>query len=134
MADEFLSVEEAAERLDVSVATVRRMCAKGELDARRVGQRWVISGSGLRTSRGRTRRGRGGEAAGFDLDRACTHVLGVDEKERWVPDVLRHEDLAATRTEQIAIAAGGLDGREPYDAAALVEIPKSSFFSRSGQL
>jgi excisionase family DNA binding protein len=131
--EELLSVEEVAERLDVSVATVRRMCARGDLPARRVGRGWVIEASDLPTRR-RGRRRTGGEAAGYDLERAMGHVLGVDERERWIPDILRHEDLATAGSEQIAIAAERLDGTDAYDAAVLVEIPKSSFFTRTGHL
>src|SRR5436853_3762819 len=131
---DLLSVEEAAERLRVSVATVRRMCASGELPAERVGRRWVVQGASLpRRSRGR-RRSEGGQAAGFDLQRAVAHIAGVDERERWVPDVLRDEDLVHAQADQIATAASRLDAREPYDPAAFVEIPKSPFFSRTGVL
>jgi len=134
MAEDFVSVEEAAERLDLSAATVRRMCAAGELSARRVGRRWVIPVASLRSRRrGRTIR-RGGRAAGFDLETSCSHVLNADERERWVPDILRLEDWAAARADQLSVAAARLDGREPYEPATPVEVPKSSFFTRTGHL
>ena len=61
-------------------------------------------------------------------------MLGVDERELWVPDILRHEDVSSNRSDAIATAAARFDGQEPFDAATPVEIPKSSFFTRTGQL
>lgn len=131
--ERFLSVEEVSERLDVSVATVRRMCASGQIVARRVGRRWIIPEGDLPRRRS-SRRQRGGRGLGFDLDTACRHVLGLDERELWVPDIVRHEDVAAKRSDAIANAAARLDGRDPFDATTPVEIPKTSFFMRTGQL
>lgn len=135
MVDEnLLSVDEAAERLEISVATVRRMCASGQLMARKVGRRWVLPEAELPRRRPSRRARGGGRATGFDLDTACRHVLGLDERELWVPDILRHEDVSSRRSEAIAAAASRLDGQDPFDSATPVEVPKSSFFTRTGQL
>ena len=45
MADEWITVKEAAELLNVSDRYVRNLAAKGKLDARRDGNRWLIHSS-----------------------------------------------------------------------------------------
>lgn len=46
-----LSVTEAAERLNVHPATIRRMIARGELSARRVGRVWRVDPADLEPGR-----------------------------------------------------------------------------------
>lgn len=41
MADQWLTLEQAAELLQVSVDTIRRMITRGEVDARRFGPRLI---------------------------------------------------------------------------------------------
>jgi excisionase family DNA binding protein len=46
--DEMVSIEETAERLDLSVATVRRRVKAGDLPSKRIGHQYRIPGSALR--------------------------------------------------------------------------------------
>jgi len=50
MEDELLTVEEVAGRLKISGATVRRLLARGDIPARKVGLRqWRVSATALKT-------------------------------------------------------------------------------------
>jgi excisionase family DNA binding protein len=46
---QFISVDEAAKRLDVSTQTITAMCKRGELVHRRAGRRLLISAASLKT-------------------------------------------------------------------------------------
>lgn len=131
--DELLTVDEAAERLGVSVATVRRRCASGDLTARKVGKSWLIEGAALPPARARGARRRPRTASSVvDLNRALVHLRSQDLKQDvWVPDVLRHEDDLARPETVLAAAAAKLDLDEPFDPPAFVPVPKSPVFPRN---
>ncbi len=131
--DELLTVDEAAARLGVSVATVRRRCASGAVAARKVGKSWLIEGSALPAARPRTVRRRPRTASSIvDFDRALAHLRSQDlRQDVWVPDVLRYEDDLAKPQALVAAAASKLDLDEPFDPAALVPVPKSPVFPRN---
>lgn len=48
MSDEFLTAEQAAERLQMHPRTVKRLLANGELPGRKIGGQWRISAASLR--------------------------------------------------------------------------------------
>jgi excisionase family DNA binding protein len=128
---ELLTVEEAAEILGVSVATVRRRAASGELPARKSGKQWLIDGSQLRKVQHDRKRVASPPAA--DLPKALRHVEATDLTEPWVPDVLRFRDQISSPDEILAAAARRLTS-EPPDPATEVDVAKTPFFSRSAVL
>jgi excisionase family DNA binding protein len=128
---EFLTVEEAAERLGVSVATVRRRAAAGELPARKSGKQWLIEGDELPATRSRARRSL--TTPSVDLSLALQHVRATDLAQVWVPDVLRFEDYLRESTEVLAIAADRLQ-HGPPEPAIEVDVAKTPFFTRSAVL
>lgn len=133
MDEELLTVNEAADRLGVSVATIRRGCASGQIPASKVGRSWLIPSASLPppARRPRPRRPRLASAT-VDLGRALTHLRSQDLKhDVWVPDALRFEDDLQRRDPLFASAAARLDLEEPFDPATSVPVPKSPFFPRN---
>jgi excisionase family DNA binding protein len=47
MSEQYLTVEQAAERLQVHAVTVRRLMASGGLPGNRIGRQWRINASAL---------------------------------------------------------------------------------------
>lgn len=129
--DEFLTVEEAAARLGISIATVRRMAKDGRIAARKSGKQWLIDARSLSQSRPRPRRTSARQAV--DLDLALTHVRATDLKEIWVPDVLQHEDILLDPGPVLA-RAGAIFNRALPGPSRLVEIDKSLMLTRLGTL
>lgn len=130
--DEFLTVEEVADRLGMSVATVRRRCAAGEFEARKAGRSWLIPAATLPKGRVRGRRRPGTASSKVDLLRALAHVRSHDLKQDvWVPDVLLNEDDLARPDLVVASAASRLELAEPFDPATFVPVPKSHVFPRN---
>ncbi|MBC6975099.1 MULTISPECIES: helix-turn-helix domain-containing protein [Bacillus] len=41
--DEVMGVEEAAEKWDMPPGTIKNLCAAGEVKAKKIGNRWIIS-------------------------------------------------------------------------------------------
>lgn len=134
MDEEFITVEEAASLLGVSLATVRRQCAAGELPATKVGRSWVIEAAKLSVpARGRrTAAGSRAASAQVDLDRAVAQLRGKDLKhDVWAPDILNHEDsLAAVESLHRTIRAR-LDLEEQFEPCANILVPKSPIFQRN---
>ena len=129
---EYLTVEEAAERLGLSVATVRRRAASGELVATKSGKQWLINAEGLSTDKIR-----GGQAVSppsqVDFSNALLQVSRLDMAELWVPDILRYKDQFEASDQIIALAARRFYG-EPPGAAIEVDVAKTPFFTRSAVL
>ena len=122
---EFLTIEEAAERLGVSVATARRRAAVGEIPATKSGRQWVVDGSKLPS---RPRRRATPARPAFDLERALVHVRRIDFSEASVPDVLRFQDQIDDESGALAGAERRLqDGPGPY---VEVEVDKDALFTR----
>lgn len=124
-----LTVEEAAERLGVSPATVRRRAASGELAAEKAGKQWVIDGAFLPT----TQRARRKRSASYNVTLALRHVKNRDLADEWVPDVLRHADEledsdALIRASEAQLRADG------FNPAIDVEVDKSPIFTRPSSL
>lgn len=128
--DSHLTIEEAATRLGVSVATARRMAADGRIPATKSGKQWIVDGS--RFPEGRPRR-RAPTRPAADVATALRHVRTTDLAEAWVPDVLRHADVLADEPAVLAAAASRLQGAPP-GMASEVEIDKTVIFTRFGTL
>lgn len=131
---QLITVEEAATRLGLSVATVRRRCGSGELPAERVGRSWLIDSTRLPATKATKKRSRPATASGAaDFRTALQHLRSQDlVRDLWVPDILRHEDDLANPESLFATAAAHLDLEEPIDPVIVVPVPKNSFFLRNG--
>jgi hypothetical protein len=72
----------------------------------------------------------------FDVDLALEHVVALDLRDRdiTVPDVLRFQDHLADRDTVLREAAQVLAGDAALGPTIEVELPKSSFFTRTTQL
>lgn len=129
---EWLTVEEAAIRTGLSIATVRRRAGRGEITAQKSGKQWLIDGDKLSAGR-RATRGSTAASPTFDLHKALRHVTSKDLSELWVPDVLRFEDYLAASDVLLAGAADRLQDRDA-DPAIEVSIAKTPFFTRAAVL
>lgn len=130
--DSLLSIEEVAEILDKSVATVRRWCVAGKLPARKSGRQWVIRRADLPSVNRSAAQSRG--HIPYDVDQAVRHISATDRNELWVPDILRWEDHLGQPAGLKQRALARLQGSEAFDAATDVEVPKTAFFSRNATM
>jgi excisionase family DNA binding protein len=121
-----LTIEEAAARLGVSVATARRMAAAGQIPARKSGKQWIVDGTGLSSVRPRRRVS---SSSTLDIDRALGHVRRTDLTEVWVPDILHQADRLADAGTVLAGARARFEGR-PIGTAIEIEIDKTDIFTR----
>jgi excisionase family DNA binding protein len=128
---ELLTIEEAAGRLGVSIATARRMASDGRITGHKSGKQWLIDGSTL-AGRSRSRR-RSASRAKVDLELALTHVKNTDLTEAWVPDVLQHEDVLADQDYLLARARAAFDRSAP-EPSRTVEVDKSPMLTRVATL
>jgi excisionase family DNA binding protein len=133
MNEQLLTVEEAATRLNVSVATARRWCASGKLLAKRVGRGWVIDVNALPKTRRSPPRRKATTASGIVNMSLSIKELATEDLRRnvWVPDVLRFEDDLAKPDFIFNAAALRLDRVESFDPPITVPVPKSPFFVRN---
>lgn len=133
MPEEFLTVEEAARRLGVSPATVRRRASAGIIDAVKSGRNWVVKGETLPPpSTRREKRITGTASALVDFPTALRHIRGQDlGRDVWVPDVLRFADDLADPAALMDDAAARVDETVPLDPAISVPVPKSPIFLRN---
>lgn len=129
---DFITVEEAASRLGVSPATVKRRCADGSLTAQKFGRSWVVDVAKLPRSTPKRPSRRATTASSMtDLPLALRHLQVQDlRRDLWVPDVLRFEDDIEAGLV-LNTAAARIDRNEPFDAAISIPVPKSPFFVRN---
>lgn len=123
---EYLTIEEAAHRLGVSVATARRWAAKGKIPATKSGKQWIVDGAQLRGAKRRRRDQTSGQP---DLEVALRHVRSTDLSEPPVPDILRWEDELEDEDAVMAGARNRLEGGqlgEPGD----VKVDKNALSTR----
>lgn len=136
-APELLTIEEAATRASVSVATMRRRAASGQVRASKPGKEWLVEAASIVPARPAARSG-GGLASRstprLDFTRALAQLRGRDLVEVWVPDVLRFEDELANAVGVLTTAAARVAGPGPFDAALEVEAAKTPFLSRPAVL
>ena len=131
MTDSLVTVEEAAARLGLSVASVRRRCAAGDLACQKVGRSWLIDASAL--PRRRASAGLGQVSAIVDFNEALRHLRTQDlRRDVWAPDVLLFADDLAEQGSLIARAAEKVDLLAAPDPAISVLVTKSPLFARQG--
>jgi excisionase family DNA binding protein len=123
---ELLSIEEAAQRLGVSIATARRWAASGKIRASKSGKQWIVDGSSL-VSRGQRRHQSGIEPV--NLAAALRHVRRTDLAEAPVPDILRHRDELENDDAVLTTARGRLEGTTPSPAIE-IDVDKTAIFTR----
>ena len=130
---DWITVDEAAAILGVSVATVRRRCAAGELEAHKSGRSWIIDRKSVPRRAVRTPPRRSGPPSSFvDFREAFLHITKQDlRQDVWVPDVLLHEDDLFDPDALIRAATERIDGDTPHDLASEIPVPKSPFFHRN---
>lgn len=129
---EWLTVEEAALRASVSVATMRRRASRGDVPAQKSGKQWIIDGDGLRPVSRRIRRSSAAPNT-FDISTALKHLRSKDLSELWVPDILRFDDYISATDALVASATHRLQDGE-VDPAVQVAIAKTPFFTRAAVL
>ena len=128
-----ITVEEAAERLGLSTATVRRRCASGDLACQKVGRSWLVEATALAARRGRTHRATNSASAIVNLPAALGRLLKQDlRKDVWVPDVLFFQDELASTEDLYALTYDKLDSVVDFYPATRVHVPKSPLFVRQG--
>jgi hypothetical protein len=132
MDDQLLTIEEAATRAGVSVATMRRRAAAGAVKAHKPGKGWVVEASSVMAGPRRTSIARRSRAV--DLDLALSHIRHRDLTELWVPDILGCEDEMGDSVNLLATVAARLADAGPFDPTTTVDVPKTPFLSRPGDL
>jgi len=133
MPDPLLTIEEAAERLDKPVSTVRRWVAKGQLKGEKVGRQWLVAATAVPERPAPSIVSRSPSVpTGVDLDVSLTQLEYRDLRALWVPDILNCEDALADRVSLLAHAATKLAAAGPFDPVTIVEIPKTAFSTRPG--
>ena len=123
---DYLTIEEAAHRLNVSIATARRWAAAGKIPASKSGKQWVVDGSALS---GKRRRGRKVTGQALDLQAALRHVHRTDLAEEPVPDILKHADELGDEGAVLVAAQRRLSGSGP-DPAIEIDVDKTAIFTR----
>lgn len=127
---DFITVDEAARRLGVSIATARRMASSGKIRAAKAGRQWLVDSSSLPPT---FRKRRLSRASSLDFECALQHVKTTDLVQAWVPDVLRYEDALAQPGRLLAQAADIIANLNPGPAVE-VEVDKTLIFTRPGIL
>lgn len=130
---EYLTVEEVADRLNLSVATVRRRCASGEIDAIKSGPQWLVDPEALDGPQVKRKRKSAGRVAEYDFRTAFTHSKFTDLSEAWVPDVLRFRDQTDNRDLIIEEAQQRISDHGFLPPRRL-DVPKTPFSNRPGIL
>ena len=127
----FVTVQEAADQLGRSIATIRRWCDSGRLRAHKVGKEWLVDRDSVTAHRPRRSKPTGGRP--LELGTSLRHVREVDLRDRdiTIPDVLRYQDALHDADEVLEGARRALDGVAPITPAIEVDLPKSSYFTRT---
>lgn len=126
-----IGVDEAASRLGISPATVRRRCRNGSLVASKSTGQWLVDETSIPAPRATSAASRLHDRV--DLAKALGQLELLDLIEEWVPDLLRHEDELADRAALLGRAKNRLMTRE-FEPPREVEVPKTPFFTRTGRL
>jgi excisionase family DNA binding protein len=120
-----LTIAEAALRLNVSLATVRRWAAAGTIPATKSGKQWIIDGDGLAGRRSTSDADRWAE----EISTALTYVKSRDLVDVPVPDILRCQDELDDREAVLAGARARLAENAPRPAIE-VDVDKGEIFTR----
>ncbi|AYM41246.1 reverse transcriptase domain-containing protein [Mycobacteroides chelonae] len=127
-----ITVEEAAEQLDVSVATIRRWCVNQQIDAIKIGKQWLVDPKSLAAVRSRTRKSTAKpNDAPYDLEQAWRYIRHTDVSELWVPEVVRCRDFVDRPDELIREAAERLSTMR-FMPALRIDVPKTVASNRPG--
>ena len=130
---EYITVEEAAELGGVSVATMRRRCGAGEVDAVKAGAQWLIDPKSVGGAKPARKRKPKGVTEEFNLKAAWGHVQSTDLSEAWVPDVLRFRDYIEVGDKVVETAGQRLVSLA-FSSAFRLDIPKTTASNRPGVL
>ena len=128
-----VTVEEAAHRLGVSVATVRRRLAAGNLLGEKVGRDWHVDDAALPPLGAVGSIGRPADFTNAELVLSIEHITSVDLSQLWIPDLLGWRDALADRGDLIRRVNERLASDMPGPAIE-VRMPKNAFASRSGTM
>jgi excisionase family DNA binding protein len=128
-----VTVEEAASRLDKSVATVRRMLNRGKLAGEKIGRDWQVDESALPPLGSATGAARPAAFSDQELARAIEHISSVDLSELWVPDIVRWGDALSAHGELVQRVRRRLAADLPGHATE-VRVPKTALASRVGTM
>jgi hypothetical protein len=121
-------VEEAAQRLGISEATVKRRLQKRQLVGRKIGRQWVVDDAKLPAPVRSIATG-SGSGGRLDMVAAFRYVRSTDLNELWVPDVLRWADhIANSQPILMEATARATTGR--CDAATELDVPKTPMLTR----
>ncbi len=128
-----ITTQEAATRLQLSEATVKRRLADGELPGTKIGGRWIVYGDKLPPSAPATTDTP--RVSSLDVGRALLQVRANDRRELWVPDVLNWDDFFQEPDFILDRAAEKCSSDSPVaDPVTIVEVPKGEFLTRGGAL
>ena len=126
-----ITVEEAAQRLGISTATVKRRLDRGQIVGRKIGRQWIVDDSKLPAA---NRRPPGEVTSGaIDTKSAFEYVKTTDLNELWVPDILRWADFIA-RPNGMLMEAETRATTGTCDAASNIEVPKTPMLTRPAVL
>lgn len=131
MAAKNVTVEEAALRLGLSVATVKRHLAQGRIAGQKIGGRWLVHADKLPASTGVP--STTSVAGNVDVTEALAQVMRTDRRELWIPDILHWEDFRAY-PDDVLRAAQQRCANGAVDAVEVVEVPKGDLLTRAGTL
>jgi len=125
-----ITVEEAATRLGLSVATVKRRLSTGAISGQKIGGRWLVHGDKIATPTGRPSLAL---SSSVDTASAFAHVLRTDRRDLWIPDILNWEDFRESPDGTIQTAANKCQAGWA-DPVEMIEVPKGEFLSRAGTM
>ena len=123
-----ITVEEAAQRLGISKATVKRRLERGQIGGRKIGRQWIVNDSKLPPP---TRASAPNPSAFgvVNCAEAFQYVKATDLNELWVPDILRWSDLINSPGDVLAEALSRA-GTGACDAATEIDVPKTPMLTR----
>jgi excisionase family DNA binding protein len=130
---EYLTVEEVADRLNLSVATVRRRCSSGEIEAIKAGPQWLVDPEALDDPKVTRKRKAVRREAEYNFRVAFSHIQSTDLSEAWVPDVLRFRDQTENR-DLVIVEARRRISDHGFLPPRRLDVPKTPFSSRPGLL
>lgn len=123
-----ITVEEAAQRLGISTATVKRRLKRGQIAGRKIGRQWIVEDSRLPAP---TRNAKQSlfPPSMLNIGEALQFVKTTDLNELWVPDILRWADLIADPADLLTEALSRAENGT-CDAAIEIEVPKTALLTR----
>lgn len=129
-----ITTAEAAERLGISEATVKRRLADGELPGAKIGGRWIVYGDKLAPSHGE-KVASVVTPVSLDVGRAFAQVRFNDRRDLWIPDILNWDDYAQDPSGIIERANAKCNAEYPVaDPVETIEVPKGEWLTRGAAL